>query len=174
MRRPRGVAMNPALQEGAERGRQGRRAVDPLHRDRAEGTGAGGLRERFGGGSQPWVLGGQPVRVRGPQQQGLAAALHVERRFALDEHHQGARLATGLVRGTGRRFGPAEGRTVSVRRVGGGQYDGPRTDGGAVATAGETGVVPAARALGAAVRAAPARTAAPARAAGARLGVVAR
>ena len=111
-----------ALQEGAERGGEGGGAVDALHRDRAEGARAGGRGQGLGA---PRGGGGRrrapAVRVGGPGQQGLAAALHVERQLAVDQDDQGARLAARLVPGAVGRLGPGQGGAVGVRRVGGGQ-----------------------------------------------------
>ena len=92
--------------------------VDLLHRNLLRTT--GGHQTRQGGGRRL-----QKYRVGGESQQGLRATLHIQHRCAVHQHHAGASLACravlhgalALVRKGGNR-GPAQRRTVRVRRVG--------------------------------------------------------
>ena len=104
---------------GAQRmGAQKLHIVDLLHRNLLRTT--GGHQARQGGGRRL-----QKYRVGGESQQGLRAALHVQHRGAVHQHHAGARLACRAVLDHSRSLarkrwnrGPAQRRTVRVRRVG--------------------------------------------------------
>lgn len=74
------------LQGGADRRAEGGLAVRPFDGDTAERTRADRRRQRRGGRGEGGAL-------LPPGQQGLAAALDVQDRIAVDQDHQGARLA---------------------------------------------------------------------------------
>ena len=90
--------------------------VDLLHRNLLRTTGRDQARQ--GGGCRL-----QKYRVGCERQQGLRATLHIQHRGAIHQHHAGARLACRTVLHSplvckGGNRGPAQRRTVRVRRVG--------------------------------------------------------
>ncbi len=118
---PRGVAEAGGLQGPGERRVVGDHAAvglldrDPAERAVAHGPGQGlGARLERG-------------QVLGPGQQRLAAALDVQHEFAVEQHHDRARLPAGPVPGRGllRTGRPRQRRAVRLRRVGRGEHHRP-------------------------------------------------
>lgn len=101
------------LQRAPQGRGQGGDAVGALDGHRAEGARAGRRGQRRGRRPERGV-----VRIGGPGQQCLAAALHVQRQLTVDQDDERARLAARLVPGPVRRLRPGQGGPVRVGRVG--------------------------------------------------------
>ena len=122
-RRPRGVAWNPAVSRARPSGDESTDSPSArCDREPAQSPVPDGQRERVDGCLQRVVARG------GPGQQRLAAPLDVEDELTLHEDDERAGLAARLVsrRDLAGALRPRQGRTVRVRRVGGGEDQGPR------------------------------------------------